>query len=122
MFTVVVCAESIRLKNTAVSNGSTASFSCTIHAPASEVCWSYQTVSLEKFSYWYEEGSLASVCDNNKCNVTLDNETDRYTLNINSAQLYDSGLYECSECMASVQRALLIVIQSTDISEGKWYF
>jgi len=119
-FTVIATVESIDRGNTAVISGSTASFSCVIHAPESEVCWSREIVSLEKYTNLYVQGNLTSVCDNNKCNVTFNNETDRYTLTINSVQHYDVGFYECGECIGStVQAAQLIVLLPADMTEGK---
>jgi len=119
VFTVVVTAESVGLRNIAVINGSTASFSCIIHANESQVCWSRQTISPETIKFLYDQGSLKSACDNSKCDVTFSNETDRYTLTINSVQHYDAGFYECHECYGSVQHsAHLIVIQPADMTEG----
>ena len=119
-FSVIETAESIGLRNTAVISGSTASFSCVIHAPPSQVCWSRETVLPEKYNTLYAQGKLEPACGNNKCDVTFDNETDRYTLTINSVQHYDAGFYECGECLGDVEQAAqLIVLQTTDGSEGK---
>jgi len=120
VFTVAVTVESVGLRNIAVISGSTASFSCIIHANESQVCWSRQTISPETINYLYDQGSLRSACDHNKCDVTFDNETDRYTLTINSVQLYDAGFYDCYKCYGSVVyiSALLTVIQPADMTEG----
>ena len=68
----------------------------------------------------YFKGNLRPICYRNKCNVTFNNETDRYTLTINSVQHYDAGFYECEECFDYVksQAAELIVLQPADTSEG----
>ena len=122
VFTVVVTAESVGLRNIAVINGSTASFSCIIHSPEPEVCWTHETISLKNYNHLYREGNLTFACDNNKCDVTFDNETDRYTLTINSVQHYDAGFYECGECYGSVSHsAHLIVIQPADMTESMQY-
>ena len=119
MFTVLASVESIGLRNVAVISGSTASFSRVINAPQYHVCWSRQTVLPEKYNYLYAQGNLETVCDNNKCNVTFDNETDRYTLKINSVQYYDAGFYECGECFGDAEQAAqLIVLQPAGASEG----
>jgi len=120
-FTVIAIAESIGVRNTAVINGSTVSFSCVIHASQSEVCWSRETASPnnKKFYNLYVQGSVTSVCEKNKCNVTVADY--RYTLTISSVQHYDAGFYECSECIGSVQQAAqLIVLQPADKSEGMY--
>ena len=118
-FTVVATDGNIDLRNTAVINGSTVSFSCIIRAPESEVCWSRQTVSPERFNNLYAQGNLEQACGNNKCHVTVADETDRYTLTINSVQHYDAGFYECSECLGSFDLAAqLIVLQPADKSKG----
>ena len=117
--TVVATDEVPGLGNTAVINGSTVSFSCIIHAPQTEVCWSRQIVLPEKVEFLYVQGNLTSACSNDKCNVIFNDETDRYTLTINSVQHYDAGFYQCIECAGpSLHSAELIVLQSAHGSEG----
>jgi len=120
-----VCLQCLQVLKVSVSETLPSSvdqllYSCVIHAPQSQVCWSSQTVLLENFNILYAQGELESACDNNKCNVTFDNKTDRYTLKINSVQHYDAGFYECGECYSRdvEQAAQLIVLQPTAGSEG----
>jgi len=119
MITVAATDEVPGLRNTAVINGSTVSFSCIIHAPESEVCWIRQIVLPEKVEFFYVQGNLKPACGNDKCNVILNNENDRYTLTINSVQHHDAGFYQCIECAGpSLHAAELIVLQSAHGSEG----
>jgi len=118
VFTVAATDEITGPRNTVVINGSAATFSCIIHAPQSDVCWDRQTTSPKNYDRLYKQGNLTSVCNNNRCNVTHNNETDRYTLMINSVQHYDAGFYECSECLGSTEAGQLIVLQPVDITEG----
>jgi len=76
------------------------------------VCWTYHKILGKKQSdsYLYRQGNLTNVCANNKCNVDFNDETDRYTLMINSVQLYDAGDYECSECFRSVARSAELIV------------
>jgi len=114
-FTVAATGESVGPRNIAVINGSSATFHCIIHAPQSQVCWNLETISPEKYTRLYLEGNLTSACDNNKCNVTFDNETDRYTLTVNSVQPYHGGFYDCERCRVSYTlTAQLIVIHPID--------
>ena len=113
-------AENRGIRNTAVINGTSASFSCIIHAPPYEVHWWRYTVSSAIHDgYMYFNGNLEPVCDNNKCDVTFNDETNRYTLTINFVQHYDAGFYVCRECFGSfAQASQLIVLQPADRSEG----
>ena len=121
MFTVAATNETISPRNIAVINGSTTKFSCVIDAPQSEVCWARETVSPKKYNTLYKQGDLTSVCNNNRCDVTHNYETDRYTLTINSVQHYDAGFYECSECIGSGQQsAQLIVLEPADRTKGMY--
>jgi len=72
------------------------------------------------YRYLYRQGTVTEVCDRNKCNVTFDNETESYTLTINSVKFYDdAGFYECGKCRRSNQSvAQLIVIQPFSQVEG----
>ena len=109
---VVTAAVVVGTRNIAVVRGSAATLSCIIDAPESEVCWTHESVS-KTHKYVYEQGELAPLCNDNKCNVTFDNETNSYTLTINSVQHYDAGFYACRICFeASEQAAQLIVLQT----------
>ena len=109
---VVSAAEIVGPRNIAVVRGSAATFSCIIDAPESEVCWTHESVS-KTHKNVYNHGELASLCNDNKCTVTFDNETIGYTLTINSVQHYDAGFYDCRICReASEQAAQLIVLQT----------
>ena len=111
MSTVVATDETVGPRNIAVINGSTTTFSCIIHAPESEVCWTRLGILSGFKGYLYRQGYLSAACDNSKCNVTFDNETACYTLTINSVQHYDAGFYECSSCLGKdLQAAQLIVL------------
>ena len=119
LLTAAATDESVGPRNIGVINGSSGTFHCIIHAPESEVCWFHETISSEKYNDLYHRGNLTSVCDNNKCDVIFDNETDRYTLTINSVQHYDAGFYECRKCRDSRSPAAhLIVIHPLDHIEG----
>ena len=121
VFTGAAMAENRVIRNTAVITGTTASFSCVIHAPQPRVCWRHYAVSpaTDGYTFLYFRGNLDHFCDNNKCNVTFNSETDRYTLTINSVQHYDAGFYECEGGFGSFrQRAQLIVLQPVDRREG----
>jgi len=120
LLTAAATDDSVGPKNIAVINGSSATFSCIINATESEVCWSRENISPVKYNDLYRKGDLTSICDNKKCNVTYDNETDRYTLTINSVQHYDAGFYECRKCLESnSSTAQLIVIHPFDHIEGR---
>ena len=117
-FTVVATDESVGQRDIAVISGSTASFTCIIHAPESNVYWLFQTNPPETSYYLYIFGDLTPDCDN-KCDVTFNNKSDLYTLTIHSVQLYDAGFYECGEHYTSVKHFThLIVIQPADITQG----
>jgi len=124
VFTVTATDESVGPQNIAVISGSTATFSCIIHAPQSEVCWIHLDILSRYYKGLCRGSKLTSVCNYNRCNVTHNNETDRYTLTINSVQDYDAGFYECWECLGSghqAAQAQLIVLEPVDITEGIIY-
>jgi len=122
VFTVTATDEIVGPQNIAVISGSTATFSCIIHVPHSEVFWNHETISPKHYNRLYKQGKLTSVCNYNRCNVTHNNETDRYTLTINSVQHYDAGIYECIEFPGfGHQAAELIVLEPVDITEGIIY-
>ena len=99
--------------NVAVLRGSTATFQCIIDAPKVDVCWLRETGSTETQNYLYGEGELMSLCNNGKCNVTFDDESNSHTLMINSVQHHDAGLYACRIChTADEYAAQLIVLQT----------
>jgi len=109
----VVTAGIVGPRNIAVIRGSAATFDCVIDAPKSEVCWTGQSALSTIHYLLYDKGELTPYCGDNKCNVTFDNKTSRYSLTINSVQHYDAGLYLCRKCdEEDEQEAQLIVLQT----------
>ena len=117
MSTAEAASELDGPRNIAVISGSNASFSCVIHAQQSDVCWSHQNILTGNIDYLYLQGT--TICDDGKCNVTFDKETNYYELTINSVQHYDAGFYECGRCQGADQRAAqLVVLSPFDGTEG----
>ena len=96
----VVSAASFGPMDTAVTVGSSVTFSCTCTAESSDLLllWTFTAIDVVDFEYLRCEHSSDDKSIAPKCSITLSNNSRTSSLAINDVQLTDAGLYECTKC------------------------